>query len=90
MRVLMSVVFQFSDKMRPIFCGNFDFDARSSDLERLFRRYGKVDRVDMKSGNYFDLFLTCYLFLYVSCSTTLIFCSDFLDFLNAINFLLKK
>lgn len=36
--------------MRPIFCGNFDFDARSSDLERLFRRYGKVDRVDMKSG----------------------------------------
>lgn len=36
--------------MRPIFCGNFEFDARSSDLERLFRRYGKVDRVDMKSG----------------------------------------
>ncbi|XP_057526779.1 serine/arginine-rich splicing factor RS41-like isoform X1 [Amaranthus tricolor] len=36
--------------MRPIFCGNFDFEARSSDLERLFRRYGKVDRVDMKSG----------------------------------------
>ncbi|KAJ8448678.1 hypothetical protein Cgig2_010565 [Carnegiea gigantea] len=37
-------------EMRPIFCGNFEFDARSSDLERLFRRYGKVDRVDMKSG----------------------------------------
>ncbi|KAM7499610.1 hypothetical protein LguiA_024024 [Lonicera macranthoides] len=36
--------------MRPIFCGNFEFDARQSDLERLFRRYGKVDRVDMKSG----------------------------------------
>ncbi|CAO2821140.1 unnamed protein product [Amaranthus hypochondriacus] len=36
--------------MKPIFCGNFDFDARPSDLERLFRRYGKVDRVDMKSG----------------------------------------
>ncbi|KAI4347502.1 hypothetical protein L6164_008312 [Bauhinia variegata] len=40
----------FTGKMRPIFCGNFEYDARQSDLERLFRRYGKVDRVDMKSG----------------------------------------
>lgn len=39
--------------MRPIFCGNFDYDARQSDLERLFRRYGKVDRVDMKTGMLF-------------------------------------
>ncbi|KAJ7951069.1 Serine/arginine-rich splicing factor like [Quillaja saponaria] len=36
--------------MKPIFCGNLDFDARQSDVERLFRKYGKVDRVDMKSG----------------------------------------
>ena len=36
--------------MRPVFCGNFEYDARQSDVERLFRRYGKVDRVDMKSG----------------------------------------
>ncbi|KZV41047.1 Arginine/serine-rich splicing factor 35 [Dorcoceras hygrometricum] len=36
--------------MKSIFCGNFEYDARQSDLERLFRRYGKVDRVDMKSG----------------------------------------
>lgn len=36
--------------MRPIFCGNFEYDARQSELERLFGRYGKVDRVDMKSG----------------------------------------
>ncbi|KAF7813244.1 serine/arginine-rich splicing factor RS40 isoform X1 [Senna tora] len=36
--------------MKPIFCGNFEYDARQSELERLFRRYGKVDRVDMKSG----------------------------------------
>ncbi|KAJ7962306.1 Serine/arginine-rich splicing factor like [Quillaja saponaria] len=36
--------------MKPIFCGNLDFDARQSDVERLFRRYGKVDRVDLKSG----------------------------------------
>ncbi|GAA0187438.1 RNA splicing factor [Lithospermum erythrorhizon] len=36
--------------MRAIFCGNFEYDARQSELERLFRKYGKVDRVDMKSG----------------------------------------
>ncbi|CAN6481175.1 unnamed protein product [Victoria cruziana] len=36
--------------MRPVFCGNFDFDARQSEIERLFNKYGKVDRVDMKSG----------------------------------------
>ncbi|KAF3441270.1 hypothetical protein FNV43_RR15183 [Rhamnella rubrinervis] len=37
-------------KMKPIFCGNLDFESRQSDIERLFRRYGKVDRVDIKSG----------------------------------------
>ncbi|KAM3397628.1 serine/arginine-rich splicing factor RS41 isoform X3 [Capsicum galapagoense] len=36
--------------MRAIFCGNLEFEARQSDVERLFKRYGKVDRVDMKSG----------------------------------------
>lgn len=41
--------------IRPIFCGNFEYDARSSEIERLFVRYGKVDRVDMKSGTYISL-----------------------------------
>ncbi|XAR71746.1 hypothetical protein NMG60_11018151 [Bertholletia excelsa] len=36
--------------MRSIFCGNIDYDTRQSELERLFRKYGKVDRIDMKSG----------------------------------------
>ncbi|XP_073136715.1 serine/arginine-rich splicing factor RS41-like isoform X2 [Henckelia pumila] len=36
--------------MRGIFCGNLEFDAHQSDVERLFRKYGRVDRVDMKSG----------------------------------------
>ncbi|PIN00205.1 Alternative splicing factor SRp55/B52/SRp75 (RRM superfamily) [Handroanthus impetiginosus] len=36
--------------MKPIFCGNLDFDARQSDIERLFGRYGRVERVDLKSG----------------------------------------
>ncbi|XP_078178345.1 serine/arginine-rich splicing factor RS40-like isoform X3 [Carex rostrata] len=36
--------------MRPIFCGNLDFDTRQSDVERLFRRYGRIDKIDMKSG----------------------------------------
>ncbi|XP_010444302.1 PREDICTED: serine/arginine-rich splicing factor RS41 isoform X2 [Camelina sativa] len=36
--------------MKPVFCGNFEYDAREGDLERLFRKYGKVERVDMKAG----------------------------------------
>lgn len=36
--------------MRAIFCGNLDYDARQSEIERLFKRYGRVERVDMKSG----------------------------------------
>ncbi|XP_060970255.1 serine/arginine-rich splicing factor RS40 isoform X1 [Cannabis sativa] len=36
--------------MRPIFCGNLEFDSRQTEVERLFRRYGKVERVDLKSG----------------------------------------
>jgi arginine/serine-rich splicing factor 4/5/6 len=47
--------------MKPIFCGNIEFDARQSDLERLFRRYGRVERVDMKSGKCF--FFTTMLLL---------------------------
>lgn len=41
--------------MRPVFCGNFEFDTRQSDLERLFSKYGRVDRVDMKSGTFYYL-----------------------------------
>lgn len=51
-------------KMKPVFCGNFEYDAREGDLERLFRRYGKVDRVDMKAGKLLScLFLLSYLLL---------------------------
>lgn len=39
----------FSD-MRPIFCGNLEYDARQSEIERLFGKYGRVERVDMKTG----------------------------------------
>ncbi|THG08989.1 hypothetical protein TEA_009745 [Camellia sinensis var. sinensis] len=39
--------------MRAIFCGNLEYDARQSDVERLFKRYGRVDRVDMKSASTF-------------------------------------
>ncbi|KAJ6809897.1 serine/arginine-rich splicing factor RS31-like [Iris pallida] len=42
--------------MRPVFCGNFDYETRQSDLDRLFSRYGKVDRIDMKSGFAFVYF----------------------------------
>lgn len=41
--------------MRPVFVGNFEYDTRQSDLERLFAKYGRIERVDMKSGIYFIL-----------------------------------
>uniref|UniRef100_A0A0D3F004 rRNA adenine N(6)-methyltransferase n=1 Tax=Oryza barthii TaxID=65489 RepID=A0A0D3F004_9ORYZ len=31
-------------KMRPVFCGNLDYDARQSEIERLFSKYGRVER----------------------------------------------
>lgn len=37
--------------MRPVFVGNFEYDTRQSELERLFAKYGRIERVDMKSGN---------------------------------------
>ncbi|KAL5727710.1 hypothetical protein ACHQM5_000874 [Ranunculus cassubicifolius] len=36
--------------MKSIFCGNFEHETRQSDLDRLFSKYGKVERVDMKAG----------------------------------------
>ena len=45
--------------MKPVFCGNFEYDAREGDLERLFRKYGRVERVDMKAGK--PLFLSFFL-----------------------------
>jgi RNA recognition motif-containing protein len=35
---------------RPIYCGNFDYDATAREVEKLFERYGQVERVDMKTG----------------------------------------
>lgn len=46
--------------MKPVFCGNFEYDAREGDLERLFRKYGRVERVDMKAGKPF-FFLSFFL-----------------------------
>lgn len=39
--------------VKPIFCGNLDYDSRQSDIERLFGKYGNVQRVDLKSGEFF-------------------------------------
>ncbi|MBA0805241.1 hypothetical protein Gohar_004771, partial [Gossypium harknessii] len=35
--------------MRPVFVGNFEYETRQSELERLFSKYGRIERVDMKS-----------------------------------------
>lgn len=49
--------------MKPVFCGNFEYDAREGDLERLFRKYGRVERVDMKAGKSFLFILTPFFSL---------------------------
>ncbi|KAK8714711.1 hypothetical protein V6N13_042060 [Hibiscus sabdariffa] len=48
--LFLSEIVAAEGNMRPVFCGNFEYDARQSDLERLFRKFGRVERVDMKSG----------------------------------------
>eukprot|EP00891_Asterochloris_glomerata_P006920 jgi/Astpho2/6920/Aster-01787 len=35
---------------RPVFCGNFEYDANPRDVERLFDRFGPIERLDMKTG----------------------------------------
>ncbi|KAK9743197.1 hypothetical protein RND81_03G223800 [Saponaria officinalis] len=42
--------------MRPVFVGNFGYDTRQGELDRLFSKYGHVDRVDIKSGYAFVYF----------------------------------
>ena len=41
--------------MRPVFAGNLDYDTRHSELDHLFYRYGRIERIDMKSGLPFPL-----------------------------------
>ena len=33
-----------------MYVGNYEYDASERELERLFERYGRLDRVDYKSG----------------------------------------
>jgi len=35
---------------RPVFCGNFEYDASEKDIAKLFEKYGLVERIDMKTG----------------------------------------
>jgi len=36
--------------MKPLYCGNIEYETREPEIERLFGKYGRVDRIDMKSG----------------------------------------
>eukprot|EP00246_Nothoceros_aenigmaticus_P002131 TRINITY_DN12923_c0_g1_i6.p1 TRINITY_DN12923_c0_g1~~TRINITY_DN12923_c0_g1_i6.p1 ORF type:complete len:115 (-),score=14.44 TRINITY_DN12923_c0_g1_i6:297-641(-) len=47
--------------MRPVFCGNFEYDARPSEIEHMFSKFGKVDRVDMKTGVCIERKCSCWL-----------------------------
>jgi arginine/serine-rich splicing factor 4/5/6 len=42
--------------MKPVFVGNFEYGTRQSELQRLFSKYGRVERVDIKSGFAFVYF----------------------------------
>ncbi|XP_010413337.1 PREDICTED: serine/arginine-rich splicing factor RS31 isoform X1 [Camelina sativa] len=42
--------------MKPVFVGNFEYETRQSELEKLVGKYGRVDRVDMKTGFAFVYF----------------------------------
>jgi hypothetical protein len=66
-QIMMVLSYSVAGKMKPIFCGNFEYDARPSDLERLFSRYGKVERVDMKSGKISRPSCIGNLFIYIWC-----------------------
>jgi hypothetical protein len=33
-----------------VFCGNFEYDASERSIMELFEKYGRVDRIDMKTG----------------------------------------
>ncbi|KAK3246981.1 hypothetical protein CYMTET_43507 [Cymbomonas tetramitiformis] len=35
---------------QPIYCGNFEYDTSLDDVEGIFRKFGKVDHVAMKTG----------------------------------------
>lgn len=38
------------DFKKPLYCGNIEYEVHQSEIERLFGKYGRVERVDMKSG----------------------------------------
>lgn len=53
--MLVVVMLPVSDCMpcppfTQVYCGNYEYDASERDLERLFDRYGRVERVEFKSG----------------------------------------
>ena len=35
-----------------VYVGNYEYDASERELERMFEKYGEVDRVEYKSGAY--------------------------------------
>lgn len=39
-----------NEPCRPIYVGNFEYDATSREIEKLCERYGDLERVDMKTG----------------------------------------
>ncbi|WRX08112.1 RNA recognition motif domain - like 6 [Theobroma cacao] len=40
----IKVQFCLGGTMRPVFVGNFEYETRQSELERLFSKYGRIER----------------------------------------------
>jgi hypothetical protein len=38
--------------MKSLYCGNIEYEAQQSEIECLFGKYGRVERVDMKSDGF--------------------------------------
>ncbi|KAL3149936.1 hypothetical protein ABBQ38_013299 [Trebouxia sp. C0009 RCD-2024] len=36
--------------LKPVYCGNLDYDEKAQDVERLFDEFGPIERMDMKTG----------------------------------------
>lgn len=73
-------------RIRPVYCGNFEYDARQSEIERMFTSYGKVERVDMKTGMCFLSSLSLSLRLFSSLVHDLVHVVD--DLLLSLSLLL--
>jgi len=46
---------------RAVYCGNYEYEMPERDIRKLFEEYGRVNRIDMKTGYVASGYrLSCY------------------------------